>query len=84
MKPEQLKMLHEFLVNADLTRDGVYADAVRKVMEVLDLTPSDICCALHVSRPTVSRWARGVTAPHELAREPLRRFALRTIEQRLA
>lgn len=78
-----LEMLRDHLEKADLTDDAVYADTVRKVMEVLDLSVSNVACALHVSKPTVSRWARGVTAPHEMMREPIRRFALRTIETRV-
>lgn len=80
---DMIVMLRDHLENADLTDDAVYADTVRKVMEVLNLSVSDIGCALCVSRPTVSRWARGVTAPHEMMREPIRRYARRMLEERL-
>jgi hypothetical protein len=70
--------------NADLTDDKTYMKVVDDVLYTLRLHEADVGNALHVSTPTVHRWRRGVTAPHELAREPIRRFAMRKIEEVLA
>jgi hypothetical protein len=70
--------------NADLKDDNVYAKVVDDVLYTLRLHEADVGNALHVSTPTVHRWRMGTTAPHELMREPIRRFAMRQIEDILA
>jgi len=76
---ERLTILREFLVGADLSKDDVFAHVVRCAVDDLGLTPGELGNALSVSRPTVERWMGGVTAPHPLMREPIRRFMMRKI-----
>ena len=80
---ERLTDLREFIVSADLSKDDVFAHVVRCAVDDLGFTPGEVGNALWVSRPTVERWMRGATAPHHLMREPVRRFMLRKIGERL-
>ncbi|MDP2345304.1 MAG: hypothetical protein Q8O67_30450 [Deltaproteobacteria bacterium] len=41
-----------------------------KAQRVFELDDIEVARALHISRPTVGRWARGESAPHTLGRKP--------------
>lgn len=60
--------LRNFPVEADRAAfSTLFGDALR----LLELEDVDIARTLRVSRPTISRWARGDSAPHPLGREPV-------------
>lgn len=47
----------------------------------VDATAAILSNELGVSRPTVLRWLGGITAPHVVMREPVRRCALSRIDK---
>jgi len=57
----------------------LFARATR-VLEVDDLS---LARALRVSRPTISRWAAGKSAPHPLGRKPVFELLIRQAQSRL-
>jgi len=65
----------EFIRQADLSNDEVFAEVVRRVIHSIGATA--VSSALRVSIPTVDRWAYGITTPHERMREPIRRLAMK-------
>lgn len=78
-RARKLSELQSFLLQANLADDEVFRTVCCRVSSDLELSSSDLSSALGVSRPTVSRWMCGVTAPHPAMREPIRRFALRRL-----
>jgi hypothetical protein len=68
-----------FIENANLSDDAVFASVVKEILDYFQILPGDIGNSLRVSRPTIMRWKNGVTSPHPLMREPIRRFALRNL-----
>lgn len=72
--------LRAFLDRAELSDDRVFAEAVSLVVETFGLPLGELGNALSVSRPTISRWMDGKTAPHPAMREPVRTFARRRLE----
>ncbi len=50
---------------------------------ILELDDSELAGMLRVSRPTISRWARGESAPHSLGREPALRLLADLVDSRL-
>lgn len=80
MEQNKLDELKKFVLEANLNDNNVWAETVCSVVDVLQLTPGLLGSHLQVSRGTVIRWMNGVSSPHEMMREPLRRFVLRYIK----
>ncbi len=57
----------------------IFASALR----VLELEPGYVAKLFKVSRPTVSRWTRGESAPHPLGRGPVFKLFERETARRL-
>lgn len=55
---------------------SVFADAQRR----LRMDDNELAKILQVSRPTVGRWASGVTAPHPIGRKPVLEFLIKRVE----
>lgn len=80
---QRFVILRDFVTRADLSNDDVFAHVVRCAVDDLGLAAADVGNTLSVSRPTVERWMRGTIAPHVAMREPIRRFMLRKLGERL-
>ena len=55
-----------------------------RAQRVLELDDVEVARALHLSRPTVGRWARGESAPHALGRKPALAWLARQATHKLA
>ena len=64
-------LMHELMAaNAD-PENANFARAFRLAQTALEMSPLEMSLLFKVSRPTVGRWARGVTAPHPLLRKAI-------------
>ena len=54
-----------------------YAEYIKEMQKDLQLSDLDMSRLLNVSVPTIDRWKRGVSSPHELAEESI----VKTIEK---
>jgi transcriptional regulator with XRE-family HTH domain len=75
---ERVKML-ELLAGTLRSFNGVedreaFSRLFHAAQTILEFDDLELARALRVSRPTVSRWTRGESAPHPLGREPALRL----------
>jgi hypothetical protein len=49
----------------------------------LGVTDLELAKMFEISRPTVSRWARGEAAPHQIGRRPVLEHLLKLVEERI-
>ena len=49
--------------------DKLFQERIVEALDRLKLSDEDACDLLKVSRPTITRWRIGQTAPHPLGRE---------------
>lgn len=69
------------LMTADLADDATYTRIINLCAVVLEIEDNEIATALGVSRPTVARWMNSITRPHPAAREPVRRFFMKRLDE---
>ena len=60
-----------YLDMCDLQVDGVFQEILIESTKFLGLTDEDCARLFDVSRPTVTRWRNGSTAPHYIIYRPL-------------
>ena len=65
------------------TEDDYFRDIIRDVRVVLELSDQNLADELLVSRPTISRWSRGVNLPHPALRKPIVKWIAAEAAQRL-
>lgn len=81
MSLEQLTQFIEQIRNADLESDADFHSIARASAEILLLTDKELGRELRVSRPTVSRWRAGTTAPVPFARKMVYDFLIKRTRQ---
>lgn len=67
----EAQSMHEFanlLAQADIREDEQFSTAVRLATQYHGITISEFVDEFCVSAPTVSRWAKGTSVPHVMAR----------------
>jgi predicted transcriptional regulator len=73
-------------ITPQLTNSDEFKDILVKGMELLDLADEDCARLFDVSRPTVTRWRNGSTAPHHamhrLLFDVLKKEAMKRLRQR--
>lgn len=70
------KALEALIANLELSSSEdeecpEFAGLVSAAQRLLDLDDLDMSRVVKVSRPTISRWTRGVTSPHPIARKAI-------------
>lgn len=60
-----------------------FAGLVKASQQLLQLDDTELARVLNVSRPTVGRWTRGVSAPHQLTRKAIFDALVRTARAKL-
>ena len=70
-KIPQLEMFITKLIVSDPRVDDVFQDVLIEGMELLEFGDYECAELFDVSRPTVTRWRNGSTAPHRAMRLPL-------------
>jgi hypothetical protein len=70
-KITQLETFIDELSKLDPRVDGVFHEILNKGMGLLEYGDDDCAILFDVSRPTVTRWRNGSTAPHRAMRLPL-------------
>ena len=68
---ETLSALHNDARTADITNDDKFRTIIGACRYTLEMSDQEIGDALHVSRPTVSRWINGKSVPHPVMRKPI-------------
>ncbi len=63
--------------------DEAFRSLLRNSQEALRITDDDLSQHLRVNRSTISRWTRGVTAPHAVMQESSLKIIARLVEGRL-
>jgi transcriptional regulator with XRE-family HTH domain len=53
----------------------------RYLLQESKLTDNDVAKKVQCSRPTIDRWRRGVTAPHEIGRRSIIKYLLEEIAE---
>lgn len=66
-----LRDLRDRAASPAATEDDSFRDIIRDVRVVLELSDQNLADELLVSRPTISRWSRGVNLPHRALRKPI-------------
>lgn len=46
-----------------------FADSVKEIRQILEISQEDLAHLLHVSFATINRWENGKTAPNKLTRK---------------
>jgi hypothetical protein len=84
-----LRDLQDRAASADATEDDHFPRLVSDARAVFELSDQSLADELLVSRPTISRWSRGVNLPHRAMRKPIVEWIrteavsrLRTVERR--
>lgn len=78
---EELKTLKSDLLAALPSTDkDVFCRVFDRTQRQLRLDDNELAKILQVSRPTVGRWARGVTAPHPIGRRPVLEYLAKRVE----
>jgi DNA-binding transcriptional regulator YiaG len=78
-----LSRLHDRATAQGATEDDHFRDIIRDVRVVLELSDQNLADELLVSRPTISRWSRGVNLPHRALRKPIVTWIAAEAAQRL-
>jgi hypothetical protein len=63
--------------------DSAFCSLIKHAQSVLEIEDDELGSMLKVSRTTIGRWARGVTAPHALMQESVLRSIARIAESKL-
>jgi transcriptional regulator with XRE-family HTH domain len=63
--------------------DALFADLVREAMAALELSDSDLARQFGMSRPSVTRWRNGRTAPHPAMRAKVFKALLTRVRSRM-
>ena len=70
-RQDTLSTLRNDARSADLRNDEKFRAIICACRYVLEMSDAEIGDALHVSRPTVSRWINGKSIPHPMMRKPI-------------
>jgi hypothetical protein len=82
---QSLRRLYDTLVEAeraDVDRRE-FSELFSSAMKILELDQEPVARLLKASRPTISRWAAGLSAPHPLARPTVFRELRKVAADRL-
>jgi len=82
---DSLKLLISLLQKAqkdDLIRQE-FAELFSYSVNVLELDQETVARKFKISRPTVSRWETGASAPHQLGRKPVFKFLQKIAKEKL-
>jgi DNA-binding transcriptional regulator YiaG len=78
-----LRELRDRAAAQTATEDDHFRDLIRDVRVVFEFTDQNLADELLVSRPTISRWSRGVNLPHRALRKPIVNWIQGEAAQRL-
>ncbi len=81
MSVEQLTHFIKQIKKADTESDSDFHAVAKASEELLLLSDKDLARELRVSRPTVSRWRTGATAPVPFARKMVYDFLIKRTRQ---
>ena len=79
----ELEAFVKYLRASDPRDDSVFQYMLSEGMDLLEYNDEDCARLFDVSRPTVTRWRNGSTAPHRAIRLPLRNVLKREVSKRV-
>jgi hypothetical protein len=84
-EPARVRVLRNliYILKTSSTEKTMFTQVFKSGLEVLELDQEFVAREFKVSRPTVSRWMTGVSAPHQLGRKPVYQALLKIANAKL-
>jgi hypothetical protein len=84
-EPVRVGILRDLIdiLQTSSTEKTMFTEVFKLGLKVLELDQEFVAREFKISRPTVSRWVTGISAPHQLGREPVYQALLKIAKAKL-